>query len=178
MGKKVMITQQLSTMTRAGLWALPLLLFVSQMGQAQSVSLTRDDFMQVSLQGFNGDRQNGYAWAMQWFNGQLFVGTDRAQSCMNAAQDHDQNPANPYPPTDPAISCPALISELPPLLQAEIWSWNPITGAWTRVFQSPLNVLIPGYKTYTAPDTGFRGMGVFTESDGTQALYVSGASAS
>ena len=46
------------------------------------------------------------------------------------------------------------------------------------MFQSPLNVLVPGYKEYTAPDTGFRGMGVFTESDGTQALYVSGASAS
>jgi len=162
----------------AGLGALPLLLLLSQMGQAQSVSLARDDFMQVSLQGFDGDRQNGYAWAMQWFNGQLLVGTDRAQSCTDAAQSHIQNSANPYPPTDPAISCPPLISELPPLLQAEIWSWNPVTGAWTRVFQSPLDVLIPGYKAYTAPDTGFRGMGVFTEKDGTQALYVSGASAS
>ena len=134
--------------------------------------------MQVSLQGFDGDRQNGYAWSMQWFNGQLLVGTDRAQNCTNAAQDHDSNAADPYPPTDPDIYCPPLISELPPLLQAEIWSWSPVTGAWTRVFQSPLNVLVPGYKEYTAPDTGFRGMGVFTESDGTQALYVSGASAS
>jgi hypothetical protein len=178
MGKEIIMIHQRSTISRPGLWALPLLLLVSLMGQAQSVSLVRDDFMQVSLQGFDGDRQNGYAWAMQWFNGNLLVGTDRAQSCTNAAQDHDQNSANPYPPTDPAISCPPLISELPPLLQAEIWSWSPVTGAWTRVFQSPLNVLVPGYKTYTAPDTGFRGMGVFTEADGTQALYVSGASAS
>jgi hypothetical protein len=175
--EKEVITQQRSTMKRAGLWALPLLLLVSETGQAQS-SLTRDDFMQVSLQGFNGDRQNGYAWAMQWFNGNLLVGTDRAQSCTNTAQDHNSNPADPYPPTDPDIYCPPLISQLPALLQAEIWSWSPVTGAWTRVFQSPLNVLVPGYKEYTAPDTGFRGMGVFTEADGTQALYVSGASAS
>ena len=165
-------------MRQAARWALPLLLLVSQMGQAQSVSLIRDDFMQVSLQGFDGDRQNGYAWAMQWFNGQLLVGTDRAQNCTAAAQSHDSNPSNPYPPTDPAIYCPPLISELPALLQAEIWSWNPVTGAWTRVFQSPLDVPIASLGTYTAPDTGFRGMGVFTESDGTQALYVSGASAS
>ena len=101
------ITQQRSTMTRAGLWALPLLLLVSQMGQAQS-SLTRDDFMQVSLQGFDGDRQNGYAWAMQWFNGNLLVGTDRAQNCTNAAQDHEENSADPYPPTDPDISARRL----------------------------------------------------------------------
>jgi hypothetical protein len=179
MEKGVMMFQERSAMKWAGLWALTvLLLLVSRMGQAQSVSLTRDDFLQVSLQGFDGDRQNGYAWAMQWFNGQLFVGTDRAQNCTEAAQQHNANSANPYPPTDPDIYCPPLISELPPLLQAEIWSWNPVTGAWTRVFQSPLSVLIPGNKEYTAPDTGFRGMGVFTESDGTQALYVSGASAS
>jgi hypothetical protein len=178
MEKGVTMFQERSAIRWAGLWALPLLLLVSQRGQAQSVSLTRDDFMQVSLQGFDGDRQNGYAWAMQWFNGQLFVGTDRAQNCTEAAQEHIQNSANPYPPTDPDIYCPPLISGLPPLLQAEIWSWNPVTGAWTRVFQSPLTILVPSLKEYTAPDTGFRGMGVFTESDGTQALYVSGASAS
>ncbi len=134
----MMMIPERFTMRWAGLGALPLLLLLSQMGQAQSVSLARDDFMQVSLQGFDGDRQNGYAWAMQWFNGQLLVGTDRAQNCTQAAQEHDQNSADPYPPTDPAIYCPPLISELPPLLQAEIWSWSPLTGAWTRVFQSPL----------------------------------------
>lgn len=170
--------RELSTIRRAELWVLPLLLVVSRWGQAQPTSLSRDDFMQVSLQGFDGDRQNSYAWAMQWFNGQLLVGTDRAEACMLAAQNNELNSSNPYPPTDPDISCPPSISGLPPLLQGEIWSFNPITSAWTRVFQSPLTVRVRAYPgAYTAPDTGFRGMSVFTETDGTQALYVSGSSA-
>ena len=45
-------------------------------------------------------------------------------------------------------------------------------------FQSPLTVRVPAYPgVFTAPDDGFRGMGIFTEQDCTQALYVSGFSA-
>lgn len=161
-------------MIRAAIFALWLL---AQVGWAQSppAAMSRDDFMQVALQGF-GDFENSYAWSMAWFNNQLFVGTDRAETCVSAAINNIQNPTSPYPPTDPNITCPPAISQLPPLLQAQIWAGNPITNTWTRVFQSPLNVRVPAYPgVFTAPDSGFRGMTVFTEQSGTQALYVGGS---
>ncbi|HUK15220.1 MAG TPA: hypothetical protein VLW65_02345 [Bryobacteraceae bacterium] len=129
----------------------------------------------VAPQGF-GDRQNSYAWSMAWFNNQLFVGTDRAQACVGAAGHYVQDGSS-YPPPDPDISCPSTLPELPPTLQAEIWSWNPITSVWTRVFQSPLSVPMPPWPhVFTAPDGGFRGMATFVEQSGTQALYVGGFS--
>ena len=152
-----------------------LLLVQNGWGQSPPASLNRSDFMMVAPQGF-GDRQNSYAWSMAWFNSHLFVGTDRAQACVGAAGYNVQDGA-PYPPPDLDISCPATLSGLPPVLQAEIWSWSPVTSAWTRVFQSPLNIRVPAYPgVYTAPDGGFRGMGIFSEQSGTQALYVGGFS--
>jgi hypothetical protein len=163
-----------SAMTRAAMFALLLLVHVGW-GQSPPVSLTRQDFQMVAPQGF-GDRQNSFAWSMAWFNNQLLVGTDRAQACVGAAGHNVQDGA-PYPPPDPDISCPPTLPQLPPVLQAEIWSWSPVTTAWTRVFQSPLNVPVPPYPgVFTAPDGGFRGMAVFTEQSGTQALYVGGFS--
>ncbi|HXI40108.1 MAG TPA: hypothetical protein VNH83_09020, partial [Bryobacteraceae bacterium] len=78
---------------------------------------------------------------------------------------------------DPDIQCAQDPNDLP--LQAEIWSWAPDTNTWTRVFQSPLTIQNPDAPLgkMLPPDIGFRGMLVFTEPDGTQALYVSGVSA-
>jgi len=160
-------------MSRAAIFVL-LLLVQNAWGQ---VSLSRDDFLMAALQGF-GNRQNSWAWSMAWFNNQLFVGAIPAETCLTAAINNIQNPSSPYPPTDPDISCPPDISEVPPLLQGGIWSWSPVTSAWTMVFQSPLTVRVPAYPgVFTAPDDGFRGMGIFTEQDGTQALYASGSTA-
>jgi hypothetical protein len=156
------------------------LLLVVPNGWSQSppVSLGRDNFFMAALQGF-GDRQNSWAWSMGWFNNQLFVGADRAETCVTAAKNNLANPSSPYPPTDPDILCPPMLSQLGPWLQAEVWSWNPVTNIWTMAFQSPLTVPMPAYPgVYTAPDAGFRGIGTFTEQSGTQALYVSGYSAS
>jgi hypothetical protein len=46
------------------------------------------------------------------------------------------------------------------MLQAEIWSFNPTNGAWTRVFQSPLTIPVPNTSPtlMVPPDIGFRGM--------------------
>ncbi|MFB3827323.1 MAG: hypothetical protein ACE15B_11170 [Bryobacteraceae bacterium] len=137
--------------------------------------LGRADFSPVAPQGF-GDRQNGWAWGMAWFKGKLFVGTNRAYHCMEIAAIHRGFPFVPYPPNDRDMECAPDPADLPS--QAEIWSWDPQSRLWTRVYQSPNDVPIPGNPgKFAARDTGFRGMFVFTEPDGTQALYVSGLNA-
>jgi hypothetical protein len=61
-------------------------------------------------------------------------------------------------------------------LQAEIWRWTPETDTWERVYQAPKDVEIQGTDPvkYTARDIGYRGMTVFKEADGTEALYAAG----
>jgi hypothetical protein len=129
-----------------------------------------EDFAQVNVQGF-GDRQNTWAWSMQWWKGSLYVGTNRSWSCIGYAAWLSEL----YPPSDPDIECTPDPDDL--LLQAEIWRYTPRTRTWERVYQSPNDVEIPGSPgKYTARDIGFRGMTVFTEADGTEALYVAGVS--
>lgn len=162
-------------LTRIGTLAIAALLgsYVAA-AQSQYPPLQRSNFTLSAPQGF-GDRQNTWAWSMAWFKGKLLVGTNRAEQCVTSAAEAREN-LGPYPPTDPDISCTPDPNDLP--LQAEIWSWNPATKSWTRIFQSPQDVPIPGTKPvkYVARDIGFRGMNTFTEPDGTQALYVSGCS--
>jgi hypothetical protein len=145
--------------------------------QSQYPPLTfPNTWTQVAPEGF-GDRQNSWAWSMSWFNGNLLVGTNRANECVVKEAAHLTNPATPYPPGDPNIKCTANPDLLP--LQAEIWSWNPATTQWTMVFQAPNDIPIPNTnpQLYTAADIGYRNMFIFTEQSGTQALYVSGCSA-
>jgi hypothetical protein len=130
--------------------------------------LSRANFTLSGTQGF-GFRHNTWPWSTEWFNGRLLVGTFPWAACVHSIG------IGGYPPADPAISCPPDPKSLG--LQAEIWSWMPASNEWTRVFQSPQDLLIPGATNqFVARDIGFRGMSVFTESDGTQALYVSGCS--
>jgi hypothetical protein len=134
--------------------------------------LNRGHFSRVDpAQGF-GDRQNSWAWSMTWYKGKLFVGTNRAQQCVNSAAIHNAIGTEPYPPTDPDISCTPDYRDLP--LQAEIWSWDPVSKAWTRVYQAPADIPIPKTNPvkYVSRDQGYRGMHMFQEPDGTQALYV------
>lgn len=139
--------------------------------------LTASNFTQVNEQGF-GDRQNSYAWSMQWWQGKLYVGTNRAFRCVEIAAIRGAYPDIPfpkYPPDDPDIECAPTPQDLP--LQAEIWRYTPETGVWERVYQSPNDVPIPGYPgKFVARDIGFRDMEVFVEPDGTEALYISGVS--
>lgn len=148
-------------------------LFTGRCRAQQFPPLARQNFSQVAPQGF-GQRQNSWAWSMEWFKGKLYVGTDRAYECAFQAAVNVILPGS-YPPADPDVQCTADPTDLP--LRAEIWVWSPDTRAWTRVFQSPQDVPIPGTNKFTARDIGFRGMTVFQEPDGTQALYVGGCSA-
>jgi hypothetical protein len=134
-------------------------------------------FTRVNQPGF-GDYQNSYAWSMKWFNGKLYVGTARNIQCVELAtvQFFFPNSHN-YPPKPGG--CPVCTpSQYDLNLQGEIWSYTPETHQWARVFQSPndlANPLAPGKSV--ARDIGFRDMIVFTEANGTQALYVAGVSA-
>ncbi|MEA3337601.1 MAG: fibronectin type III domain-containing protein [Chloroflexota bacterium] len=135
-----------------------------------------DAWSQMNEQGF-GDRQNSWAWGMTWFDGQLYVGTNRAHFCTDVAAIHNVFPNwIDYPPSDPDIECTPLPEDLP--LQAEIWRWSPDL-TWERVFQSPNDVPIPQRPgSFVARDVGFRGLSVFEEADGTEALYVTGVAPS
>ncbi|MEZ4767678.1 MAG: hypothetical protein R2844_04555 [Caldilineales bacterium] len=133
-----------------------------------------DDFVSMAPQGF-GDRQNSWPWSMQWWNGYLYVGTNRAWHCAETASFHNLFPGSvTYPPDDPDMECPEDPEDIP--AQAEIWRWSPGTNAWQRVYQSPNDVLLASGK-YTSRDIGFRGMTVYTETNGTEALYVTGVAA-
>jgi hypothetical protein len=138
--------------------------------------LFTDDFARISEQGF-GDRQNTWAWSMEWWNGYLYVGTNRAFRCVEAAAINVYAPGLvPYPPEDTEIECPAEWEDLS--LQAEIWRYSPTTNVWQMVFRSPNNIEIPDHPgKFVAPDIGFRDMMVFTGSDGDEAMYVSGVTA-
>jgi hypothetical protein len=139
--------------------------------------LFRRNFTQVNEQGF-GDRQNSYAWSMKWWNEKLYVGTNRAFRCVEVAAVRSALPDLPfpeYPPNDPDIECAPTPQDLP--LQAEIWRYTPETETWERVYQSPNDIPIPDHPgKYVARDIGFRDMAVFTEPNGTEALYVTGVS--
>jgi hypothetical protein len=118
---------------------------------------------------------------MQWWNGKLYVGTNRAFLCAERAAIHNGLPLlrwfplAKYPPADPDAGCTPDMHDLP--LQAEIWRWTPETDTWERVYQSPRDVPIPGKRgRHVARDVGFRDMAVFVEPDGREALYVSGVS--
>ncbi len=107
---------------------------------------------------------------MQWWRGRLYVGTNRSWGCWSALSLHIFL-GYPYPPDDPDMICASNPDDLP--LQAEIWRWTPTTNVWERVYQSPESVPIPGTDKFTAREVGYRGMEVFHEPDGTEALYVS-----
>lgn len=153
--------------------------FIANLGTVRSAAppLTVSDFTSIAEQGF-GDRQNSWAWSMAWWKGSLYVGTNRAWHCAEAAA-LDVILKNQYPPTDPDIACTPDARDLP--LQAEIWKGTPDSAGanwvWTRVYQSPA-ITIPGDangKT-VGLDVGYRGMAVYTDNNGQEALYVGGVS--
>jgi len=170
-----------------GACALSLLVVGAALAAPPPVSaqqpLYLQDFSQGAPQGFN-DPANTFARSMQWWNGRLYVGIQRAYACTQAAILARYNPFIKYPPIDPTLSCAPDPADLP--MRAEIWRWTPPDaaspadpGTWERVYQSPQDVPIPGTNPvkFVPREIGFRDMAVFTEADGTQALYVSGTSA-
>lgn len=150
--------------------------------------LTAADFEQEGPQGldpnYENGRQNSWAWSMKWWRGHLYVGVMRAYACASRYAFSLGNPLLPYPPPDPDLSCPPNPEDIP--MRAEIWRWTPppaagdsrAQGTWDRVYQSPpeIDIVLPDGKRIPQ-DVGYRGMSVFTEPDGTEALYVSAVTA-
>ncbi len=140
------------------------------------------DFSEVALQGF-GDRANSEAESMQWWNGHLYVGTDRNVLCFKAAAAHLRNPHLPYPPPDPDLLCPPTIARLIPTLGAQVWRLDglapPITQTnWTLAYADPatIPVTIEHHQVLAPRSIGFPAMSVYIDLTGTPSLYLSGAS--
>ncbi|WP_165252328.1 hypothetical protein [Paludisphaera soli] len=134
--------------------------------------LTRTDFARTNLPGF-GDRHNSYPWSMRWFQGNLYVGTNRDFQCVENATIAFYYPfilAFQAIFADPLVPCPLNPAELD--LRAEVWRYSPADKLWTRVYRSDV---VPG--TNLARDIGYRDMAVFREADGTESLYLVGCTA-
>jgi hypothetical protein len=114
---------------------------------------------------------------MAWWRHKLYVGTGRSTYCVQQATlEYFRPDLGGYPPAEDDVECTPDPHDLP--LQAEIWRWTPKTDTWEMVYRSPNDVPIAGTNPvkFTARDIGYRGMVVFQESDGTEALYVAGVS--
>ena len=146
--------------------------------------LGANDFFRAAPQGL-GDRHNSVIWSMAWWEktGKLYVGTNRDFLCWSIAAISEISPILnfAYPPNDPDIDCTPDFDDLP--LQAEIWAWTPPDnpdgpGTWERLYQSPQDVPIADTDPvkFVSRDIAYRTMTVFTEPDGTEALYVGAVS--
>lgn len=157
--------------------SLALTCFVLQGGPAlcsETDDLPPLTWRQIAPEGF-GDQENNTAWSMKWWNGKLYVGTNRCWFCWSITSGA-RKVFYPllswlYPPQDPDMECADLWEDMP--MQAEIWRWTPETDTWDMVYKSPNdvpNTTYPG--KFSSREAGFRGIEIFTEPDGTEALYV------
>lgn len=144
--------------------------------QIDGLETTAPVFRRVASGGL-GDEANTWAWSMKWFKGKLYVGTGRSVSCIIFGTQALETDMPIYPG---GLDCAPDMLDL--RLRAEIWRYTPETKVWERVYQSPEDVALGpddrGTARYTARDVGYRGMTVFTEADGTEALYVGAVTAS
>jgi hypothetical protein len=138
------------------------------------------NFTPAGPQGL-GDRQDSWPWAMQWWQGHLYVGTNRAYRCVSEwswrkflrALIPNLAYLFPYPPKDFHLDCAEEPQDLP--MQAEIWRWSPANSTWEMVYQSPNDVPNPDHPGWFVPrETGFRSIAVHVDPDGTEALYIGG----
>jgi hypothetical protein len=141
------------------------------------VPTNEDGFQAVAPSGFGADANNG-ASAMQWFKGDLYVGTSRSTQCVTLATVGSWLPIDVYPFI--GRNCPADAADLP--LAAEIWRYSPASGQWSRVYSSPMDIPVrfdirKRPTKFTARDIAFRSMAVVKESGGQETLYVGGMSA-
>lgn len=179
---RVRVTHRLALLGALAVVATTLGVAQSPATRAYASPLTANDFHEVALQGF-GDRANSWAWSMAWYKNRLYVGTNRNFDCFQEAA--LSRIFLPYPPPDPDVLCPGSPPRLPalaPTLGAQIWSVDPSSTTpltqsnWQEAYQDPATIPMTVQKqaVFGPRDEGWRGMSVFNEADGTQALYISG----
>jgi hypothetical protein len=157
------------------------------------------DLAKIADNGF-GDRQNNYAWSMEEFNGDIYVGTGRGVDTFNIMWEQLWAAMDPgvRPPELPDVDHPPFLQDFlqrdatygflvkdPDTLQewvadsrAEIWRYR--KGKWARVYQSPLvnsylrdaddPSVLAGYQV--AKTSGFRSMITFTDKNRVKGLYA------
>jgi len=149
-------------------------------GRIQGAESTSNEFQRIAVNGFarfGGNQYTSMIWSAKWFNNKLYVGTGSFEPCFTMLTADVRTGTSTYPLAVTGDLCPSELT-LAQNLAAEIWQFAPTTSTWTRVYQSPQNVPISitvnGVTTNlnTALDIGYRGMEIFTEANGTQALYV------
>ena len=131
----------------------------------------------LAQHGF-GDRQNSMAWSMAWFKGKLYVGTGRDELCVEGATSEYYFPFSNKYTTNPApgVHCPKNPYNLD--LRAEIWQYTPRTGNWRMVYRAPADIPNPLARgKFVSRDIAYRGMTVMRDSQGRQALFISGVTA-
>ncbi len=131
--------------------------------QPKSHGLSVGNFRCIANHGF-GDAANGYAWSGAWYRGHLYVGTNRHTLAILKKRVLVDTPARmwpvPIPESDDALD-----------LRAHIWRYEPVSGRWDRVFQSPMT---DGLENRRVPVAyGFRNMAVFQgKRDDEPAIYT------
>ncbi len=132
-----------------------------------NAQLTAEDFRPIGEQGM-GDLDNGYAWSLQDYKGKIFFGSNRHFLCLSRTA---TGSSSSVPPEFP-IRCEDDTLDMD--LRAKIWAYDPVTGEIEMVHQSPTEEVVEsdGTRRQIARDMGYRTMAVFTEADGTEALYV------
>ena len=130
--------------------------------------LTEKEFRRIGEQGF-GDPANSYPWAMVWFKDKLYIGTNHNFLCLTRSiRDTGDAGVNPEIPDD----CdPDFYAND---FRGRIYSYDPVIEVIELVYISPtVNVLTSdGTRADIPVDLGYRTMIVFTEPDGTQAIYT------
>jgi hypothetical protein len=145
-------------------------------GRIEALETDSDVFQRVAVNGlsrFGGSAHNTWIWSAKWFNNKLYIGTGREELCLTLLTSDVRNGTSSYPSAMAGDQCPDEVT-LAQSLAAEIWEYTPATNTWRMAYQSPSNIPISvnGTAVMTALDVGYRGMEVYTEADGTQALYV------
>ncbi|MFQ5490633.1 MAG: thrombospondin type 3 repeat-containing protein [Phycisphaerae bacterium] len=141
------------------------MLFACAGVQAQGLSAT--DFRQIGLQGY-GDSANSYSWALAWFKGKLYIGTNHNFLCIIRAG-----------VTSPGLNRVELPGECADQLldddvRGRIYTYDPATNQVALVYVSPTFKALTsdGLQKDVARDAGYRTMAVFTEKDGSESLYI------
>ncbi|MDY6862247.1 MAG: hypothetical protein SV062_04570 [Thermodesulfobacteriota bacterium] len=147
-------------------------LFLSIAGAEDNDGLSRENFKKISKNGF-GDPANSYAWSMTWFQDRLYVGTGRDFLCAGHWIRELKGTVIDGPLQD-AVECNENPPDFPENFASEIWCYTPDDEEkWKMVYKSPLVTVTVKGKDYTLPrDFGYRGMAVFTGSDGQEVLLV------
>jgi hypothetical protein len=161
---------------RTSIFTMMLTVILAALPVAAGPTLDATAYEEIVEQGF-GDEDNTLAWSMAWWNDKLYVGTARAHACVQAAAIETALPwTNTYPPAEDNVDCTEDVVDLD--LRSEIWRWTPESDLWELMYVAPVDVEVPGQPgRFISRDIGYRSMLVFTEPDGTEALYVAGVSA-